>query len=307
MSPIRSDQATEESTLLPQTPVCDSRDESATEPFSFSVAFQSLKRPVVDSAVKTSIVRRMVYDPRLPGSLVDRLWNDLDSLMHHGSVLSERPRAQVTMIRLEELLCASASLRGPHDRGASSTPTSLGIIKQYRLASWGHTLGHMFLPTRAQRSWVYGHKLLKAGLLTPRPLAIIEDRAGPLRFRSCVLTEFVPGTRLDRYVQESAPSAHELNRLAENFADIWHQLGHLRISHGDFYPGNLIVTPNDRLSLIDLDHMKQHWFHHQHSRQRRKDWKYFQKRTRQMPTLWTAFQSAVERRQSLLDRICRGA
>ncbi len=306
MVSIRSEQDFQEYSFSQEGLVCGLREEQPTEPQLISAWPLTLERRSADLAIRQSLVRRMIYDCRLSRPLVDRLWNDLDSFVQRGRVLSDRARAQVTAIRLDDggMPHSSHLPTGPHARRLSQPSIDEGVLKRFRLCGWWHTLGHMFLPTRAQNCWDYGRELLKVGLFTPRPLALIEERAGPLRFCSCVLTEFVPGINLDRFVQQTKPSIQELSRLAEDFADIWFKMDQLRLSHGDFHPGNLLVTPDGRLQLIDLDRMNQHWFRHRHLRQREKDWNYFQIRAQQVPALWTAFQAAVVRRES--QAVCNG-
>ncbi|MBM3969579.1 MAG: hypothetical protein FJ302_06915 [Planctomycetes bacterium] len=300
MVSIRSEQDFQEHSFSQEVSVCGLHEEQQTEPQSIAAWPLILERRSADLAIRQSLVRRMIYDCRLSRPLVDRLWNDLDSFAQRGRVLSDRARAQVTAIRLDdgEIQHSSHLPPGPHARRLSQPAIDEGVLKRFRLCGWWHTSGHMFLPTRAQNCWGYGRKLLKVGLLTPRPLAMIEERAGPLRFCSSVLTEFVPGINLDRFVQQTEPSTQELSRLAEDFAEMWFKFGQLRLSHGDFYPGNLLVTPDGRLQLIDLDRMNQHWFRHRHLRQREKDWKCFQERSQQVPALWAAFHAAVLRRES---------
>lgn len=243
--------------------------------------------------------RRMLYDQRLSEDFVERLWTNPDSLFQQRKVLSDRPRSLVSLVDLEwnrpaqELQTLKAN-----DNDEVSVVANLGVFKQHRLAGWLHTLGHLFVHTRAFRTWVFGREILAAGIPTPRPLAMIEERLGPLRFRSFVLTEFVSGTHLDDFVQENSLSAAQLDRLADQFLTIWHQLGDLQMSHGDLHPGNFLVTPDRRLQLIDLDHMSRHWFRRRFARQRKKDWfQFVRTRPRHRPDAWAEFLDAVTRRE----------
>lgn len=253
-----------------------------------------------DFSVRQSPLRRMFYDHRLSRDFVEHLWSDPDALLRQGRLLSNRPRAQVAVVSVDEgdHPQNSRSIQGPHRIEGQSFPVTQGVLKSYSLAGWLHTLGHLLWVTRAQRCWNHGRRILAAGVSTPRPLALIEERLGPLRFRSFVLTEFTLGVPLDKFVQESSPTPTELDELADKFAAIWCKLGELRLSHGDLYPGNFLVMPDGQLQLIDLDHMCQHWFSHRLSRQRTKEWTYFQKRTLQQPIVWESFQAAVARREA---------
>ncbi|MBM4101824.1 MAG: hypothetical protein FJ256_06125 [Phycisphaerae bacterium] len=253
-----------------------------------------------DLSEKQSPRRWMLYDQRLSKDLVERLWRDPDSLFLPRRVLSDRPRSLVSLVDLEWNPAAHERQSSQaNDNGAVFSVANQGVFKQHRLAGWLHTLGHLFVHTRGFRTWVYGREILAAGIPTPRPLAMIEERWGPLRFRSFVLTEFVIGTHLDDFVQENSLLPPQLDWLADRFLAIWHQLGDLHLSHGDLHPGNFLVTSDWRLHLIDLDHMGRHWFRHRFIRQRNKDWfQFVRPRPQHRSDAWQEFLATVTRRES---------
>lgn len=130
------------------------------------------------------------------------------------------------------------------------------VIKRYNIKSAGHALSRFWRPTRAWHSWIEGHRLDFLGIATPRPLALIERRFGPLRGRAWLITEHCAGpdlkSHLAQYEDTGAPAAEQtaLTRL-------FHQLKHERLTHGDLKATNLLWE-NGRLKLIDLDAMRQH-------------------------------------------------
>ncbi|HLQ43524.1 MAG TPA: lipopolysaccharide kinase InaA family protein, partial [Planctomycetaceae bacterium] len=200
-------------------------------------------------SVKQSPFRRIVFDNRAPQELIERLWADPSGFIDAGLAIKKDDRTTV----------ARVPLRQPGITGDFPT-TSTGVMKRFNLRDWGHTLSHLLWFTRASRSWVYGREMLDAGIGTARPLAMIEDRLGPFRFRSFVVTEHIEGTRLDSFLQQTRLSTTELDRLAAQFAHIWHTLGEMRIGHGDMKAANFMVTPNRQLKIIDLDGTWRHWF-----------------------------------------------
>lgn len=235
-------------------------------------------------SVKQTPFRRIVYDNRISQELVDRLWADPDSFLEAGQSLKNDDRTVV----------ARVPLRHPETNGWFST-TATGVLKRLNLRGFGHTLTHMLWFTRAARAWVYGREMLEAGINTARPLAMVEDRIGPLRFRSFVLTEHVEGTTLTRHLQNSQLSTSELDRLASQFAHIWHTLGEMRIVHGDLKACNFLVTPEGQLKLIDLDGTLRHWFDVSFLPLRDRDWLRFFKNWKGQPEVAAAFRAAVAR------------
>ena len=126
------------------------------------------------------------------------------------------------------------------------------VLKRYNLKNWLHWLKRFWRPTRACHSWVAGHRLRVLGVSTPKPLAIIEERIGPLRKRGFLLTEVAAGQDLVSVCQ--APSITKL--VAEQVADVLEIFAREKITHGDFKATNLLW--GESLSLIDLDAVSWH-------------------------------------------------
>jgi len=131
------------------------------------------------------------------------------------------------------------------------------VVKRYNLKSFRHALSRFWRPSRAWHSWVAGHRLAFYGIRTPAPLAMLEERVGPLRRRAFLVTEFCPGeSLLQRLSQDREPDEAE----AKAIEDFFGALLRLKISHGDMKASNLLWQA-DRLSVIDLDAMVQHDSH----------------------------------------------
>ena len=128
------------------------------------------------------------------------------------------------------------------------------VIKRYNLKNRRHALSRLWRPSRAWHSWLAGHRLAFYGIATPAPLALLEERVGPLRRRAYLITEFYPGENLlERLLPDQPPEASE----AKAILDLFRMLVRLRISHGDTKATNFIWH-NERIALIDLDAMQQH-------------------------------------------------
>ena len=152
----------------------------------------------------------------------------------------------------------------PLKKGGSATVAKVDwrgqtlVIKRYNLKGWWHRISRWFRPTRAWHSWQGGHRLRTIGVATPKPLAMVEERFGPLRGRGYLITECSSGLGLVNALELGdgdtlASLTAELQLLLQRFRE--HQ-----ISHGDFKATNLLwdsqLSPS--LSLIDLDVIRWH-------------------------------------------------
>lgn len=128
------------------------------------------------------------------------------------------------------------------------------VIKRYNLKGVGHALSRAWRPTRAWHSWREGHRLRFLEIATPAPLALVEERVGPLRRRAWLVTEFCEGPRLWELLQPAAEPPAEIARALLAFVDA---LRCARISHGDFKAANLFWHDGE-IVVIDLDAMVRH-------------------------------------------------
>ncbi|MBC7821908.1 MAG: hypothetical protein IAG10_33900, partial [Planctomycetaceae bacterium] len=235
-------------------------------------------------SVKQSPFRRIVFDNQLASHVVELLWDDPDEFLEAGQAVSRDDYGAV----------ARVPVHAPQPDGHFGK-SAIGLLKRFNLRGILHTLTRVLLFTRGSRSWTYGREMLSAGIGTARPLAMVEDRLGPLRFRSFVLTEQVEGTPLPEFLAKTELNTLELDRLAGQFARIWHTLGELRIVHGALHASNFLVTPQGQLKLINLDGTWRHWFDLTFLHRRDRDWLRFMKTWRGQPEIGAAFRAAVAR------------
>ena len=129
------------------------------------------------------------------------------------------------------------------------------VIKRYNIKSPVHALSRSWRPSRAWHSWLEGHRLEFLGIATPRPLALIEQRAGPLRGKAWLICEYCEGESLASRWRDAdtVPPPAELDALSA----LLRQLVAARISHGDLKATNLLWC-DGKPQLIDLDAMRQH-------------------------------------------------
>ena len=141
------------------------------------------------------------------------------------------------------------------------------VIKRYNLKGLRHALGRLWRPSRAWHSWRAAHRLLFFGIPTPAPLALIEERIGPLRRRAWLVSEYCPGPNLLNHLPaDRAPAGEVARALCSLFESLCQQ----RISHGDLKATNL-PWDGERVLLIDLDTVVQHRSAAAHARAWRRD------------------------------------
>jgi hypothetical protein len=128
------------------------------------------------------------------------------------------------------------------------------VVKYYAEQSRRHSLKQLWLRSRARRAWNVSHRMADAGIYTPRPVACIENRIGPLRRDSYMMYPYVEGRTLRSYlVPEARDSRATIEQLWQQLRELWQRLAEHRASLADANVGNYIVAPNGRLWVIDLD------------------------------------------------------
>ena len=141
------------------------------------------------------------------------------------------------------------------------------VVKRYNLKNFKHFCTRFWRPTRAWQSWRAGHLLAFFGVATPAPLALVEERIGPLRRRGFLINEYCPGVDLLHVLApERAPDAE----LAQALLSLFRRLHALRISHGDLKATNLLWHQG-RIVVIDLDSLTMHDSAASYSRAWRRD------------------------------------
>jgi tRNA A-37 threonylcarbamoyl transferase component Bud32 len=131
------------------------------------------------------------------------------------------------------------------------------VIKRHNYKGLWHSIRRSLVMSRARRSWLAGHRLRMLGVNTPRPLAYIEKRTGPLLWQSYIITEYVAGPNLRRFLADAQQSAERKEEVRRQIDELMNCLHRNRITHGDFKRTNFIVTEKN-VYITDLDGMKVH-------------------------------------------------
>jgi tRNA A-37 threonylcarbamoyl transferase component Bud32 len=172
----------------------------------------------------------------------------IDRLMESGHVLKNRPTSFISRVAIK-------------DRNV--------VIKRYNHKSLFHSIRQSLQRSRARRSWLHGHRLSMLCVNTPRPLAYIEKRIGPILWASYIITQDVEGPNLedvvndpntsDNHKQPSTGSGRELveRQIQQKINDLMRKLHENFITHGDFKRTNFIVSGGEPY-VTDLDSMRVH-------------------------------------------------
>ena len=158
------------------------------------------------------------------------LMKNPDKFIEAGSILKNGNSSTVAVVRLV-------------DRSL--------VVKRYNIKNPWHGLRRAFRKSRAWQSWSNAHRMEFLGIPALKPVAMIENRMGPIRATAYLITEFIEGP--DALQSLSTDPNGEL----EAITSILQELSDVQISHGDLKATNIVMTDEGPV-MVDLDGMKEH-------------------------------------------------
>ncbi len=129
------------------------------------------------------------------------------------------------------------------------------VVKRYNYRGFIHSLRHTIKKSRARRAWLHAHRLTMLQIPTPKPLAYIEHRKGPLVWKSYLVTDFIEGQNLDCFLRDDNISNQQKTTAIQQVVKQLEMLQKCRLTHGDFKHTNILITQSGPV-LTDLDGMK---------------------------------------------------
>lgn len=159
------------------------------------------------------------------------------------------------------------------------------IIKRYNIKGFFHFLKRLFQPSRAAKSWRGAHYLQNYALLTCTPVCMLEERFGPFRIRSYLITEYLPGKNLEQYLLDPKIDAQQKEDIIKKALTYIKNLHLVNLAHGDMKASNFIVN-NDLVYLIDLDGLSYYFSNKKFKHAQKKDWDRFMKNWKKYPELY---------------------
>jgi len=166
------------------------------------------------------------------------------------------------------------------------------VVKRYNSKSLWHQLKRLFSSTRAWRSWRNAHMLEMLGIATPAPLLMLERRSGPVRGISWFVTDYVDGIEVKKLLQEKSVDSAVWQQTMAQFRELFIGLGEYAIVHGDTKATNFLSAAG-RLTVLDLDAMRQETDSGRYRRARSRDLKRFVRNFDKNPQQWNAVKAMI--------------
>lgn len=126
------------------------------------------------------------------------------------------------------------------------------VIKQSHARTWSKAIQRALLPSRAARGWYAAHTVEVLGIPTASPIAYVDIRYGPLRGRSWLVSEWVPGQDALTCLTSTSLGGDERRRLIHAMVEIYARLHRANVTHGDNRSSNFLIHDGSPI-LIDLD------------------------------------------------------
>lgn len=130
------------------------------------------------------------------------------------------------------------------------------VVKRYNIKGMAHRLSRLFVKSRAWNSWANAYRLEFLGIRTVTPVAMIEQRIGPLRGKAYFVSEYVQGPDATTLCERSVEPGDAQSKI-ESIAALLKRLAVAGLTHGDLKASNFLLPP-DGATLIDLDSMTDH-------------------------------------------------
>ena len=131
-------------------------------------------------------------------------------------------------------------------------------IKRYNTKNAWHALRRTVRRSRAENCWIYADILQNLGVAIAPPVAFIQEYLGTgLKGGSWYLSKYMGPYCLDHLpiIDDEAVRV----RVMEQIVEIMAILRNHHISHGDMKATNLLLAAGNRVVLLDLDAMKEHF------------------------------------------------
>ncbi len=142
------------------------------------------------------------------------------------------------------------------------------VVKRYNPKGLIYNLSHIGQTSRAKKSWINAHLLRFMNVLTPEPIALIEQKITLGQYYRYFISKQVDAANSWTFFCDNPLIGHE--NIADELLSLFNKLGEYHITHGDLKGSNFLIQKNQSW-LIDLDAMKQHKTHQSYNKNWLKD------------------------------------
>ncbi len=167
------------------------------------------------------------------------------------------------------------------------------VVKRYNLKNTWHRLRRCLRPTRAANAWRLAQKMDLFGVLTAKPVAMIEKRFFKLRGKSYYVAEYVSGEHVGAYLQHHQANPQAVTQMVSAVSALLKNTAKLSITQGDLKITNILVDAAARPVLIDLDGAAEHASARRLQQAWRKDIQRFLENFLDDPQCHAAFKAAL--------------
>jgi len=172
------------------------------------------------------------------------------------------------------------------------TPEENVVCKRYNIKNIWHGLMRAFRSSRASISWRNAHSLIKFGIATPAPIALVEKRFGFIRRQAWFFMEHVDGSNAYYVFRDTEQTQQQRLGAVKKFINLFEKMIQAKLSHGDMKITNFIFSDN-KLFVIDLDSMQQHHNDTAFSQAFRQDMARFMRNWSDLPTIAALFEEQL--------------
>ncbi len=147
------------------------------------------------------------------------------------------------------------------------------VVKRYNPKGLAYELKHKGQNSRAKKSWLNAHLLCFMGILTPEPVALIEQQPALGKRCSYFICKYQAGQNSwDFFCEENEKELliKKKQHVADELIAVLNCLGEYQITHGDLKGSNFLIHQK-HVYLLDLDAMTQHKFNWQFNKNWQRD------------------------------------
>lgn len=195
---------------------------------------------------------------------------------------------QAFLRNLDAEMAAGTLLKDGNTATVALVDSPIGplVVKRYNIKHFWHGVTRLFRKSRAWISWANSHRLEFLGIKTVSPVALVEERFGPLRSRAYFVTEYIEAPDASTLDEPRDDQVYSIVELLKNLSEAG-------VTHGDLKASNFLLSDEGAV-IIDLDSMMEHGDRRQRSRAEKKDRERFMKNWESKPSIERRFTDLLD-------------